>query len=328
MTNESNQSWTFELIKSFCGQSNIMSIPRVFIKWTGSIETALFLSQIVHWSDKGHREDGFFYKSNDEWCEELGLSLYAVKKAKRELSELGIIETKLLKAKGTPTTHYRLNKDELNQWVRLKSTSPPDEPVENNQSLTETTLTPDTSDNTIGLVDTESLNTESEDPIYEYFEEKENAKPTPIERERLTPDGYKVRISAALERGARNRSNNKIDLSSYPEDVRGVVLLMHDLWRLEPPEQTKGKSGAFGDWIESSRKLIDTCDEFGVAIIEAFYHDHYTQLDEPFLVSSPRSLLNSIRGYAAKLRTEGVQEDDGTVPVTLEDGTVIKIMPD
>jgi len=102
----------FQTIKSFAGEKNILAIPKSFIRFCDEdLYIGLFLSQIIYLSDKGSREDGFIYKSNKEWKEDYFLSDYAIRKAKKYLEDKGIIETKLIKANGAPTTHYKLNRE-------------------------------------------------------------------------------------------------------------------------------------------------------------------------------------------------------------------------
>lgn len=97
-----------ELIKSFSGQANTLTIPRPYIAMTGSLEAALLLSQIVYWTDRSTMKDGWFAKSYPEWESELTLSQYQVTKAVKALKEFGV-ETKLKKFKDAPTLHYRVN---------------------------------------------------------------------------------------------------------------------------------------------------------------------------------------------------------------------------
>lgn len=78
-----------------------------------SIETAIFFQQIYFWSDKGVRSDGFIYKSKREIEAETALSRYDQDKARKQLEKLNILETKLVKANGAPTMHYRVNIDNL-----------------------------------------------------------------------------------------------------------------------------------------------------------------------------------------------------------------------
>ena len=112
-TNRSNYQIVIDLIKEISGQNGVLSIPRIFIKLTGDITVAMFLSQCVWWSDKSSRKDGGFWKSAKEWKEELELSYAQVKRATGKLEEMGILSTKVKRAKGAPTTHYYLNMEIL-----------------------------------------------------------------------------------------------------------------------------------------------------------------------------------------------------------------------
>jgi hypothetical protein len=110
------QSQIFQTIKSFAGEKNILAVPKSFIRFCDeNLYTGLFLSQIIYLSDKGSREDGFIYKSNKEWKEDYFLSDYAIRQAKKYLEDKGIIETKLIKANGAPTTHYKLKKEKFTE---------------------------------------------------------------------------------------------------------------------------------------------------------------------------------------------------------------------
>lgn len=105
----------FDLIKEFAGQSNILTVPVAFIRYAGTLEAALLLSQILYWSDK--TEDGWFYKSYKEWEEEISLGEYDVRKAAKSLKDKGVLETRLKKANGAPTVHYRLNEANFSESI-------------------------------------------------------------------------------------------------------------------------------------------------------------------------------------------------------------------
>lgn len=98
----------YNLIRQFTGQANTLTIPRPFISMTGSLESALLLSQIIYWSDRATMKDGWFCKSYPDWEAELTLSQYQVSKAIKTLKEFGV-ETKLKKFNDIPTLHYRIN---------------------------------------------------------------------------------------------------------------------------------------------------------------------------------------------------------------------------
>lgn len=105
------------LITSFSGQKNIISFPVVYLKVTEDLNTALLLNQLVFWSDKSKRTDGFFYKTYGEWQEEIYLSEYQVRRSIKKLKELNVVETKLKKANGSPTLHYRVLMNNLSDSI-------------------------------------------------------------------------------------------------------------------------------------------------------------------------------------------------------------------
>ena len=110
----SNSDTMKQLIKQVSGQANILAIPRVYIAMMNNdLEVALFLSQSVYWSDKSKDPDGWFYKSATEWHEETGLSKHQITRCTDELEKQGLIITKIKKANGAPTKHFRVNLDNL-----------------------------------------------------------------------------------------------------------------------------------------------------------------------------------------------------------------------
>lgn len=106
----------FDVITQMSGQRNNISIPKPYIQFcNGDYNLAAVLSQLVFLSGLGMRDDGWFWKKNDELGDELGLTVdqvrYSIKKLKILLGTS--LETCKKKAYGTPTTHYRFNEDEL-----------------------------------------------------------------------------------------------------------------------------------------------------------------------------------------------------------------------
>lgn len=80
-------------------------------KELGSIEVAIYYQQLYYWSDKGGRNDGFIYKSKEEIEEETTLTRYQQDKCRKVLEDGGWLVTKLIKANGAPTLHYKCLKD-------------------------------------------------------------------------------------------------------------------------------------------------------------------------------------------------------------------------
>lgn len=113
----SNYQTIRAIISQISGQENILVVPKIFIKLTGDLTTAVLLNQIVFYSDKSKRTDGYFYKSHKEWQEEICLTKRQVSYSTAKLKEMGLVDTKLMKANGAPTLHYKLDYDKLVDWI-------------------------------------------------------------------------------------------------------------------------------------------------------------------------------------------------------------------
>ncbi|PFR72894.1 replication protein [Bacillus cereus] len=109
----SNYNTIRTIISQMSGQENIVVVPKLFVKLTGDLTTAILLNQIVFYSDKSKRKDGFFYKTYKEWEEEICLTERQVRYSTKKLVASGYVETALKKANGAPTVHYKLDFDKL-----------------------------------------------------------------------------------------------------------------------------------------------------------------------------------------------------------------------
>ncbi len=85
-----DQQTVYALITRVAGQANVLTIPRLFIEWTGDHISALLLSQIIYWSSRTTDAEGWFYKSAKEWEEELGISDYQLTRATKKLADAGV----------------------------------------------------------------------------------------------------------------------------------------------------------------------------------------------------------------------------------------------
>ena len=117
------QQAVISLIARVAGQANVLTIPRLFIDWTGDHLAALLLSQMLYWSERTKDPDGWFYKSAKEWEAELGISGYKLTRATKQLGEAGV-ETTLRKVNGAPTLHYRIDQNRFWDWIFEKLENP------------------------------------------------------------------------------------------------------------------------------------------------------------------------------------------------------------
>ncbi len=106
-----NQKIVIDLLKNLVGQANILTIPRAFIDLTGDVKAALFLSQCVYWSGRSGQEDGVFYKTYQQWQEEIALSRYEIDQVRKRVKRW--VKTELRTIGNIPILHYRVEMDAL-----------------------------------------------------------------------------------------------------------------------------------------------------------------------------------------------------------------------
>uniref|UniRef100_A0A6M3JQI8 Uncharacterized protein n=1 Tax=viral metagenome TaxID=1070528 RepID=A0A6M3JQI8_9ZZZZ len=120
-----NQKDIFSIIKQLAGQANILTIPRIFINFMGSLEGGLFLSQLLFWSDRTKNKYGWFWKTYKDWTSETCLTEYQVRKAAKFCEEMLFLKTKVKKANGNPTLHYKINMEAfINRFLKFLSFDP------------------------------------------------------------------------------------------------------------------------------------------------------------------------------------------------------------
>lgn len=73
----------------------------------GNANAGLLLSQLLYWSGRGYGEDGWIYKTADQWQFELGLTRHELKSARELLVAAGVVlyETRGANNKG----HYKVD---------------------------------------------------------------------------------------------------------------------------------------------------------------------------------------------------------------------------
>ncbi len=90
-----------------------IAYQRSFVRLGIGVAGAVFLSQMVYWINRA--EEGWFYKTQEEWTEETGLSRYEQEGARKKLRDLGILHEK---KQGLPAKlFYSIDEDKLYQSV-------------------------------------------------------------------------------------------------------------------------------------------------------------------------------------------------------------------
>lgn len=94
-----------------------IAFQRTFVRLGCGITGALMLSQAVYWSKRTKSADAWFFKTQEEWEEETGLTRREQETARKKLRALGVLEEK---KQGIPCrTFYRVNAEVLQN--RLES---------------------------------------------------------------------------------------------------------------------------------------------------------------------------------------------------------------
>lgn len=132
-----------DTIRQFGGQPKTVTVHRAFVEFTGSLEAGMMLSQLLYWSERdGGR--GRVAKSDAEWIEELCLTQYAVRQARKTLEKMEILRAEVHRFNGVPTVHYFLLEDALSAkwelWIQNSDIAKTQErSCESAKSLTEST---------------------------------------------------------------------------------------------------------------------------------------------------------------------------------------------
>jgi len=106
-------------VVALLGRGCVAFYPRL-ADLTGSVTTALFLSQCLYWTRcYGRRypeRDGWFWKTHTDWQRETGLTRREQDTARRNLRALGLLQEKLV---GMPAKCcFRVTLDTLGQALR------------------------------------------------------------------------------------------------------------------------------------------------------------------------------------------------------------------
>lgn len=92
-----------------------ISFQRVFVELTGTVTGALLLSQAVYWQNRCENQDGWWWKTYEEWQEETGLTKNELLGARRACAKfLGF------KTAGIPCrSHWRVDAEAIENEVHL-----------------------------------------------------------------------------------------------------------------------------------------------------------------------------------------------------------------
>lgn len=88
-----------------------IAFQRSFVRLTGSITAALFLSQAIYWTLRSQTGDGWFYKTARGWEDETGMTRREQDSARKRLGELGVLCEE--KRDWPSRTYFRVDEEKL-----------------------------------------------------------------------------------------------------------------------------------------------------------------------------------------------------------------------
>ena len=107
-----------------------VAFHRIFVDVAGSLDGAVLLGQILYWQRRLSPGREWFWKSDEQWFEELGIKRTALTSARKKLEVLGVIASEV---KGFPRRRfYRLDFDALDRQIGrvLEQREAPELPLE------------------------------------------------------------------------------------------------------------------------------------------------------------------------------------------------------
>lgn len=117
-----------------------IAFQRSFVELTQSITGALLLSQAVYWQLRCKSEDGFWWKTYEEWGEETGMSRKELDSARKHCADFLISERRGIPAKNFYRVNVEVLQSRLSERDNLDRPKGTNRPDRNGQSIyTETT---------------------------------------------------------------------------------------------------------------------------------------------------------------------------------------------
>lgn len=90
---------------------------RCFVTITGSVTASVMLSQAFYWSKRTTLNGNWFWKTQEEWLDETGLTRYEQEGARKTLRNLGIFEEK---KEGIPAKlYFRVNTQKIYELLEM-----------------------------------------------------------------------------------------------------------------------------------------------------------------------------------------------------------------
>lgn len=98
--------------------SQVVAFRAALVDLVEDVLAGLMLSQILYWTPRAtiEREGAFWIAKRDpDWWDEIRLTVDQARRARKILTDSGLVETRRWKFDGTPTIHYRVVPDAIEE---------------------------------------------------------------------------------------------------------------------------------------------------------------------------------------------------------------------
>ena len=110
-------------IRALLGECVVVLRPEFLQICGGSVNAALMLNQAMYWTERTGDTSGWFYKTREEWSDELGLSRSQQERERKRLRRLGFLQERL---GGNPARmFYRLDTERVCEALRQLAENQP-----------------------------------------------------------------------------------------------------------------------------------------------------------------------------------------------------------
>jgi hypothetical protein len=231
-----NQAISYEqaidIIRAMSGQQSVITCQRVFLELVGGdFPAAVLLSQLVFWTGRGADPGGFIWKTYQELEDEIGLTKYQAMRARNVLEKMQLLETKVKKAFGSPTVHYKVLQDKLLKLMVSSVSSLSKVKKLNYRKLRNQTNESEETRQTITDITTDTTQTTTTDGLLSLFNSSEGKKYFPSLRgcdaEQIIDDVISleyaggVKNAMALRRRLRELVNHgKLEIPEGWDDIQ------------------------------------------------------------------------------------------------------------
>jgi hypothetical protein len=266
-------------------RENSVVVNRHLVAFTGSLEAAMVLGQLLYWTPRATLKEGWIAKRDADWVSELCLSKYAVRTAVRRLCAMGVLEMKVRRFCGAPMGHYRLAAEPLAAaWEKYLAPELFDAPAKGAARNDESAKTEMPDSTSVGIAKTELAKSPSRDCESEISINKEAKTTAEITTETTKPP----QPPSPSAQGRKKRPG----LDDYP-DTAGFARF----WQSWPAHPRKvGRKQCRRTW---HRANLEPLADRIVAAVEVSKRSSDWTKDAGQFIPLPQTWLNQGRWEAA-----------------------------